>query len=102
MGYQRVEKEQKDAAKEQKEKEEAEDTGSSPPAKKAKVEKHGKASKKSQPQAPIIDADVLKKAQGLNLEAALKNLLGRDEIKGKDIPQTKLLDALKESGGLVN
>jgi hypothetical protein len=45
---------------------------------------------------------VLKKAEGLGLEAALKNLLTRPDIMAKEFPHTKLLDALEKTDGLVN
>merc|ERR1719387_1885136 len=138
--FAKLEKEQKDAAKEQKEKEKAEqkeqkakekaeekeakkaakeeekaaktspkkdgkrESGAedSPPAKKAKVEKPAKVGKNAKPAAPEIEPDVLKKAQGMNLEAALKNLMIRPEIMAEEIPQTKLLQELEKSDGLVN
>merc|ERR1719453_2027560 len=123
--FSKVEKEQKEAAKEQKDKEKAEqkeqkakekaeakeaakeekkaaktspkkdgkreagdeDSGSSPPSKKAKVEKPAKAGKKSKPAPLEIEPDVLKKAQDVNLEPALRNLMGRPEIMVKDFSQ---------------
>jgi len=127
--FSKVEKEQKDKEKEEKAKEKAAakeaakeekaaakeavkehspkkrkstDGGGSPPeAKKAKVSRPGKAAK---PQPPVIsiDADVLKKAEGLGLEGALKNLMSRSDIVAKDLPQAKMLAALEESKGLVN
>merc|ERR1719453_343302 len=137
--FSKVEKEQKDAAKEQKAKEkaeakeekakekeaakeekkaaktspkkegkreaEADDSGSSPPAKKAKVEKPakvGKAAKNSKPEPIAIEPDVLKKAQGMNLESNLRNLINRPEIMSENFPQTKLLQELEKAGGLVN
>jgi len=126
--FQRVEKEQKEkeaaqkeAAKEAEEssaKEEspkkkskrkaADDEGaeaSSPPDKKAKVEKAAKlprTAKPAKPQAPVIDADIIKKAEGLGLLSPLKNLLDRPEVVAKDFSHAKLLSALEESGGLVN
>jgi len=75
---------------------------SSPKAKKAKVEKPTKAGKLAKPQAPVIDADVLKKAEKLGLEEALKNLLSRPDVMAKDFSHAKLLDALQKSEGLVN
>merc|ERR1712224_165171 len=100
-------KEEKKAAKTSPKKEgkreaATEDSGSSPPAKKAKVEKPAKASKNSKPAPPVIDADVLKKAQDMNLEAALRNLMVRPEIMEKDFTQKKLLQELEKSNGLVN
>lgn len=71
--------------------------GSSPEAKKAKVGKAGKAAK---PQAPVIDADVLKKAESLGLAANLMNLISRPEVSL--FPHAKLLAALEKSDGLVN
>jgi len=124
--FDKVEKEHKEKAKEEKkeqkekEKEEkvktspkkdgkreapSEGENSPPPAKKSKVEKPAKvpkAAKNAKPQAPVIEPDVLKKAQSLNLEASLKNLLGRPEIATKEFPQAKLLDELVNNGGLVN
>jgi len=79
------------------------DAGSSPPTKKAKAEKKAKAPKPARatkPQPPVIDADVLKKAESLNLVCSLQNLMIRPEVK--DIPQAKMLTALVESEGLVN
>eukprot|EP00746_Dinoflagellata_sp_MGD_P125507 gnl/MRDRNA2_/MRDRNA2_60267_c0_seq3.p1 gnl/MRDRNA2_/MRDRNA2_60267_c0~~gnl/MRDRNA2_/MRDRNA2_60267_c0_seq3.p1 ORF type:complete len:326 (+),score=138.51 gnl/MRDRNA2_/MRDRNA2_60267_c0_seq3:90-1067(+) len=127
--FSKLEKEQKDAAKEQKAKEKAEqkeaakeerkaaktspkkegkreasdeDSGPSPPPKKAKVEKPPKVGKKSKPAPLEIEPDVLKKAQSVNLENNLRNLMGRPEIAAKDFSQTKLLDVLEKSDGLVN
>lgn len=115
---QRVEKEQKEKAKEENEEDTTpkkegkrkapKDEDSSPPAKKSKVQKPAKADKPTKvakgakPQAPIIEPDVLKKAQSLNLEADLKNLMVRSEIAAKDFPQAKLLDELQKADGLVN
>jgi len=84
------------AAKASPKKRESASEGESPPAKKAKVAKNAK------PQAPVIDADVLKKAQGLSLEAALRNLIARPDVVAKDFSHAKLLDALEKSDGLVN
>jgi len=114
---QRVEKEQKEKAKEENEEDTPKKEGkrkapkdedSSPPAKKTKVQKPAKADKPAKvakgakPQAPIIEPDVLKKAQSLNLEADLKNLMVRPEIAAKDFPQAKMLDELQKADGLVN
>jgi len=127
--FSKVEKEQKDAAKEQKAKEKAEqkeaakeekkaaktspkkegkreatdeDSGSSPPSKKAKVEKPAKAGKNSKPVPLEIEPDVLKKAQDMNLEQTLRNLMGRPEIMAKEFSQMTLLNELEKSDGLVN
>jgi len=85
--------------------EEEEDKKERSPPKKARKEEPApkKAPKKAaKPQAPVIEPDVLKKAQDLGLESSLKNLMDRPEITAKDFPQTKLLDALQKSEGLVN
>jgi len=83
----------------------------SPPTKKAKVAKPvkeasppkaTKSKKPAKPQAPVIDADVLKKAEKLNLDSALKNLMARPDVMAKDFPHAKLLSALEKSDGLVN
>merc|ERR1719387_3024014 len=71
--FSKVEKEQKEAGKTSPKKDGkreagAEDSGSSPPAKKAKVEKPAKAGKNAKPAPLVIDPDVLKKAQDVNLE----------------------------------
>jgi len=127
--FSKVEKEHKDAAKEQKAKEKAEqkeaakeekkvaktppkkegkreagaeESGPSPPLKKAKVEKPAKAGRNAKPTPLEIDPDVLKKAQGMNLESALRNLMVRPEIIAADLPQTKLLHELEKCEGLVN
>jgi len=128
--FDKVEKEQKEKAKEEKkeqkekEKEEkaktspkkegkraaaaaaaAEDKNSEnspPPAKKPKVEKPAKVAKNAKPQAPVIEPDVLKKAQSLNLESSLKNLIVRPEIAAKEFTQARLLDELVKNEGLVN
>jgi len=68
----------------------------------AKADKPAKVAKGAKPQAPIIEPDVLKKAQSLNLEADLKNLMVRPEIAAKDFPQAKMLDELQKADGLVN
>lgn len=62
------------------------------------MSKTGKAAK---PQDPIIDADVLKKAQGMGLESSLKNLMTRPDIIAKDLSHAELFSALEKSGGLV-
>jgi len=84
--------------------EEKEEEERSPPKKARKEEAAPKKAPKKagKPQAPVIEPDVLKKAQGLGLESSLQNLLGRPEITAKDLPQAKLLDALQKNDGLVN
>eukprot|EP00746_Dinoflagellata_sp_MGD_P125506 gnl/MRDRNA2_/MRDRNA2_60267_c0_seq2.p1 gnl/MRDRNA2_/MRDRNA2_60267_c0~~gnl/MRDRNA2_/MRDRNA2_60267_c0_seq2.p1 ORF type:complete len:338 (+),score=142.45 gnl/MRDRNA2_/MRDRNA2_60267_c0_seq2:99-1112(+) len=97
-------KETKKAAKESPKKREAgkEDSSSSPPAKKAKVEKPTKAGKKAKPQDLEIEADVLKKAQGLGLESSLRNLMNRPDVMDKGFEQAHLLQVLEKNEGLVN
>jgi len=74
----------------------------SPPAKKAKVEKPAKAGKKAKAPELVIEADILKKAQGLGLESNLRNLMGRPEVAAKEFSHAKLLQALENNEGLVN
>jgi len=88
--------------KEGKRKAGAKDSGSTPPSKKAKVEKPAKVAKNSKPAPVEIEPDVLKKAQGMNLESALRNLMTRPEIAAKEFPHKKLLEELEKSDGLVN
>jgi len=49
-----------------------------------------------------IDAEVLREAATLKMEAALRNLAGRPEIAALGKRPSELLDALRASGGLVN
>jgi len=74
----------------------AEKENQSPAPKKAKVGKAGK------PAEPVIDADVLKKAQNLGLESSLKNLMARPEVSAQGLPHAKLLGELEKADGLVN
>jgi len=67
---------------------------SPPTLKKAKV-----ISKVAEPE---LDAEVLKEAQALGLEAALKNLAGRKEVVESGKSGKAFLDALKSCNGLVN
>jgi len=76
-------------------------TAESPPQKKGKGRGRG-ASKAPAKDAsgPELDSAILKKASGLGLETALKNLAGRDEMA--NVSADKMLTALQESGGLIN
>jgi len=78
----------------------AQTTESSPP-KKGKGRGRG-ASKGPAKEAsgPELDSAILKKASGLGLETALKNLAGRGEMA--NISADKMLTALQQSGGLIN
>jgi len=69
----------------------------SPAAKAKKVSKKSSASKEVE-----IDANVLKEAENLKLVAQIKNLLGRPEIVSSGKSHKEMLDALKNSDGLVN
>lgn len=64
---------------------------------KAKGKAKAKAAEEPKEQ---IDPQVLKSAQGLGLESALKNLASREELKGKSA--ASMLAALQSAGGLVN
>merc|ERR1712217_442275 len=48
-----------------------------------------------------IDAAVLKEASGLGLDAGLRSLLSRNDVVAKDLPQDKVLRALRACGGQV-
>jgi len=70
---------------------------------KAKPAKRGRPSKGAAPaEAVKLDQDVAEAAQKLNMEGALKNLVARSEIAALNLPQQKILEALKKSEGLVN
>eukprot|EP00929_Paragymnodinium_shiwhaense_P090503 TRINITY_DN50699_c0_g1_i1.p1 TRINITY_DN50699_c0_g1~~TRINITY_DN50699_c0_g1_i1.p1 ORF type:complete len:189 (+),score=62.27 TRINITY_DN50699_c0_g1_i1:136-702(+) len=50
----------------------------------------------------VIEPDVLAEAKQLGLEASLRNLANRPEMLVKLVPSRRMLDALRESEGLVN
>jgi hypothetical protein len=98
---------------------EADKTAASPPAKpasrkraadeSAKKEAKGKPAKRGRiskgaagADAVKLDQDVIEAAQKLKMESALRNLAARSEIVALNLPQQKILQALKESDGLVN
>lgn len=70
--------------------------------KRATPAKAGRKSKSSEPEAPTVDAVLLKEAEALKLEGPLKNLLARPDIVAKGVSQKQMLEALKKHGGLVN
>jgi len=87
----------------------------SPPPKKAK--KAEKSEKTPTPPKPVkkgkdkgaakaaevsVDATVLAEASKLGFEAALRNLAGRPDVKDLGKSDQDLLEAIKNSGGLVN
>merc|ERR1711924_161169 len=49
-----------------------------------------------------LEADVLAQAKELNCEAALRNLAARPEMLQGLVSSRRMLEALKECGGLVN
>lgn len=82
----------------------------SPPKKRAKSaepaaappSKRGRGRKSPAEEEPTIPADVLKRAEGLNMIAQLKNLMGRAEVKASGKSPKDMLGALEASSGLVN
>jgi len=60
------------------------------------------ARKSKGPEAADIDASVIKQAQNLGYEAALRNLALRPDVMGLGKTDADLLAAIKISGGLVN
>jgi len=50
----------------------------------------------------VIEKGVLEEAQKLGYDGLLRNLAGRSDVTGTGASSQKMLDALKESGGLVN
>lgn len=66
----------------------------------APTAKKAKKAAASQEAMPDLDADVLKEAQSLGFESALKNLASRKEVADRSAQE--LLSALKKSEGLVN
>jgi hypothetical protein len=84
-------------AKSDAKKRQGEEIAGTPSAKKSK--RQGKGAKVAA-DSPVVDAVVLEQAVGLKLDGALKNLVGRPEMK--DIAHDKMLSALQSSGGLVN
>jgi hypothetical protein len=98
---------------------EADKTVASPPAKpaskkraldasakkeaKVKPGKRGRPSKGTAPADAVeLEQEVVEAAQKLKMESALKNLAARSEIAALKLPSQKILEALKESDGLVN
>jgi hypothetical protein len=70
---------------------------------KAKPAKRGRTSKGAAPaEAVKLDQDVAEAAEKLKMEGALKNLVARSEIAALNLPQQKILEALKKAEGLVN
>merc|ERR1712203_1008264 len=76
-------------------------TAESPPQKKGKGRGRGASKAPAKDvSGPELDSAILKKASGLGLETALKNLAGLGEMA--NVSADKMLTALQESGGLIN
>jgi len=98
----------KDADKEDEEEEEDDDAPS--PGKRAKSaglsaappSKRGRGAKSSAQEQPLIPADVLKNAEGLNMVEQLRNLMARADVAASGKSPQEMLVALQASSGLVN
>jgi len=64
--------------------------------------KRPKKAARTDPVAPHLDAEIVAEAAKLGYEGALKNLAGRAEVAASGKSARALLDALRESKGLVN
>lgn len=102
-----------DDEEEEEEDEEGEKEAESPPKKarkesanpspKAKAKAKAKAGKVAGEAGEALDPAILKSAKDLGLEAQLRNLAQRDDIKSKaGISADAMLKALQSAGGLVN
>merc|ERR1711957_407640 len=72
----------------------------SPPAKRGKG--GGRGAKKMDATEPAIDSAVLGEAEKLGYASQLKNLAARSEVTALNLSSEKVLQALKDSKGLVN
>jgi len=84
-----------------------EDVGSPPEKakKRAGAPTASPSAKRTKPDAktgPTLEKTVLEEAQKLGYDGLLKNLAGRSDVAASGVSSQKMLDALKESGGLVN
>jgi hypothetical protein len=97
----------KDADKED---DEEEDDDAPSPGKRAKSaglsaappSKRGRGAKSSAQEQPLIPADVLKNAEGLNMVEQLRNLMARADVAASGKSPQEMLVALQASSGLVN
>merc|ERR1711933_478207 len=97
----------KDADKED---DEEEDDDAPSPRKRAKSaglsaappSKRGRGAKSSAQEQPIIPADVLKNAEGLNMVDQLRNLMARADVVASGKSPQEMLGALQASFGLVH
>merc|ERR1712185_391498 len=64
--------------------------------------KRGRVAKSSAQEQPTIPADVLKKAEGLNMVDQLRNLMARGDVVASGKTPQEMLGALQASSGLVH
>merc|ERR1712073_26914 len=64
--------------------------------------KRGRGAKSSAQEQPIIPADVLKNAEGLNMVDQLRNLMARADVVASGKSPQEMLGALQASFGLVH
>merc|ERR1712139_590577 len=68
----------------------------------APASKRGRPAKSAVQEEPTIPADVLKKAEGLNMADQLRNLMGRADVIASGKSPQEMLGALQSSSGLVH